>query len=506
MRRLASPHATAGAEARRRRAPRPRALPPWAWAAGKTGLHGLSIFGDLKYPADFQHFDYINPDAPKGGRMNFQPPYRYFNQSFSTFNTLNSFVLKGDAPPRMEMTFDTLMASAADEPDALYGLVAESVDVSDDLSTYTFHLRREARFNDGTPLTADDVAFSFMLLKEKGHPIIAEPLIPMVSVEAVDETVTVKLDDKRTRETILSIAGDLPIFSKAYYADAPVRFLLARRAARVRRLQGRRSRRRPLHRIPARRRLLGRRPAGQRRLRQLRHDPHRLLHRAAGGVRGLQEGRHHLPRGIHLDHLGEGVRLPGRDRRQGEEDDGVPDREAAVVPGLLLQQPAADASPTRARGWRSASPSTSNGRTPTCSSAPTRAPASLFGTSRIRRDRQARRGGARDPRTVPRRPAGRGFRRALRAAARPTDRAATGRSSSRPPTCSPAAGWKQMDNALVDEEARAARRRDPDRRAGLRAHPVAVGQQPEGARHHRDRSARSIRRNTPSASTPSTST
>ena len=194
-------------------------LAPWAWAAGKSGLHGLSVFGDLKYPADFANFAYINPDAPKGGRMNFQPPYRYFNQSFSTFNTLNSFVLKGDAPPRMEMCFDTLMASAEDEPDSLYGLIAESVDVSEDLSTYTFHIRPEARFQDGTLLISDDVAFSLMLIKEKGHPTLAEPLTPMVSVEAAESTVIVKLDDRRTRETILSIAGNVPIFSKEYYSD-----------------------------------------------------------------------------------------------------------------------------------------------------------------------------------------------------------------------------------------------------------------------------------------------
>ena len=162
------------------------ALPPWAWAAGKTGLHGLSIFGDLKYPADFKQFDDVNGAAPKGGRMNFQPPNWAYNQSPQTFNTLNSFVLKGDSPPRMEMTFDTLMTRASDEPDAIYGLVAESVDVSDDLSTYTFHLRPDARFNDGTPLTADDVAFSLMLIKEQGHPNISEPMQPMVKAEALD--------------------------------------------------------------------------------------------------------------------------------------------------------------------------------------------------------------------------------------------------------------------------------------------------------------------------------
>ena len=107
-------------------APLSAALPPWAWAAGKTGLHGLSVFGDLKYPAGFTQFDYVNANAPKGGRMNFQPPNWYFNQNTQTFNTLNTFVLRGDAPPRMELIFDTLMTRAADEPDAMYGLLAET--------------------------------------------------------------------------------------------------------------------------------------------------------------------------------------------------------------------------------------------------------------------------------------------------------------------------------------------------------------------------------------------
>ncbi len=194
-------------------------MQPWAWAAGKTGLHGLSIFGDLKYPAGFAHFDYIDPAAPKGGRMNFSPSYWVFNQSAQTFNTLNSFVLKGDAPPRMELTFDTLMTGAEDEADAVYGLVAESVAVSNDANVFTFTLREGARFHDGSPLTAEDVAFSLMLLKEKGHPQISQVIEPMAKAEAGDaQTVVVTLDGTQNRATILTIVG-LPIFSKAYYSS-----------------------------------------------------------------------------------------------------------------------------------------------------------------------------------------------------------------------------------------------------------------------------------------------
>ena len=190
---------------------------PWAWAAGKTGLHGLSVFGDLKYPAGFTQFDYVNANAPKGGRMNFQPPNWYFNQNVQTFNTLNSFVLRGDAPPRMEFVFDTLMMRAADEPDALYGLLAETVDVSEDGNVFTFHLRPEARFHDGSPLTAEDVAFSFMLIKKDGHPNLSQIIREMDKAEAADPaTVVVTLTGKQSRDTILTVAG-LPVFSKAFY-------------------------------------------------------------------------------------------------------------------------------------------------------------------------------------------------------------------------------------------------------------------------------------------------
>ncbi|OWK19508.1 hypothetical protein AJ88_42635 [Mesorhizobium amorphae CCBAU 01583] len=104
-------------------------LPGRAFAAIPTGvkMHGLSAFGDLKYKPDFAHFDYVNVDAPQGGTFNFLPPNWGYNQNTETFNTLNSFTPKGDAPPRMGMCFDSLMARALDEPDAIYGLIADGV-------------------------------------------------------------------------------------------------------------------------------------------------------------------------------------------------------------------------------------------------------------------------------------------------------------------------------------------------------------------------------------------
>lgn len=194
-------------------------LEPFAWAKGKSGLHGLSIFGDLKYPPDFKHFDYVNPAAPKGGIIRFAPPNWFYNQNVQTFNTLNSFVQKGDSPPRMELIFDTLMARATDEPDAVYGLLAESVAVSEDGNIFTFTLRDEARFHDGSPVTAEDVVFSLTLLKEKGHPNIAQIVRELVEATAVDAaTVQLTLSGQQSRDLIFTLCG-LPVFSKIYYSD-----------------------------------------------------------------------------------------------------------------------------------------------------------------------------------------------------------------------------------------------------------------------------------------------
>lgn len=183
--------------------------------------HGLSAFGDLKYPAGFERFDYVRPDAPRGGVFSQIPSTTFNNQSLFTFNTLNAFILKGDAAQGMELVFDTLMARASDEPDALYGLVARSVAVSGDGLAYRFRLRTEARFHDGSKLTADDVKWSLETLKAKGHPLVAQSIrdLDTVEIEAPD-AVVLRLSAKRTRDLPLTLAA-LPIFSKAYYAEKP---------------------------------------------------------------------------------------------------------------------------------------------------------------------------------------------------------------------------------------------------------------------------------------------
>jgi microcin C transport system substrate-binding protein len=194
-----------------------------AFAAVATGqpLHGLSAFGDLKYGPDFAHFDYVNVDAPKVGIFNFGPSQWVFNQNPYTFNTLNSFVAKGDAPPRMEMCFDSLMTGALDEPDSIYGLVAKTVTVSPDRNSFEFALRPEARFHDGSPLTAEDAAFSFKLFKESGHPDLLLSLTELTEAVAVDAgTLRLTFSGKQSDRTILDVAA-FPILSKAYFDKVP---------------------------------------------------------------------------------------------------------------------------------------------------------------------------------------------------------------------------------------------------------------------------------------------
>ena len=195
----------------------------FAFAAVEPGvkLHGVSAFGDLKYGPDFKRFDYVNPQAPKGGTFSFLPPNWAFNQNVQTYNTLNTFILRGDAPPRMELCFDTLMVRALDEPDALYCHLAEWVESSQDRNTWRFGLRPEARFHDDTPVLAKDVAFSYTVLKEEGHPNLASSLRDLTEAVAVDErTVEIRFSGDQSAQAILAAAA-IPVLSSAYYESNP---------------------------------------------------------------------------------------------------------------------------------------------------------------------------------------------------------------------------------------------------------------------------------------------
>ncbi|MFM9973835.1 MAG: extracellular solute-binding protein [Beijerinckiaceae bacterium] len=196
------------------------AMPRLAQAATdwSSASHGLSIFGDLLYPAGFTHFNYVNPQAPKGGTLSMQISSTAGNQSFNTFNSLNIFILKGEGAAGVGQIFDSLMTGTADEPDSLYGLVAERVLKTEDKPEWRFKLRSEARFHDGTPLTAEDVVFSLNLMKTKAHPVYQQLLRDLVAAEAeAPDVLRIELKANPPRDLIFTVAG-MPIFSKAYYS------------------------------------------------------------------------------------------------------------------------------------------------------------------------------------------------------------------------------------------------------------------------------------------------
>ena len=172
--------------------------------------HALSTFGDFKYPSEFKHFDYVNPQAPKGGRIS--------TNGGATFDTFNHFIVKGVPATGLGLLNDSLMERAADEPDTVYGLIAHSAEIAPDRRSITFYIRPEAKFSDGSLVTAADVVFTFETLKEKALPGIALPLRDVANAEAVDaHTVRYTFQGDRLRDLPMVVAG-LPVLSKAYYA------------------------------------------------------------------------------------------------------------------------------------------------------------------------------------------------------------------------------------------------------------------------------------------------
>jgi microcin C transport system substrate-binding protein len=179
--------------------------------------HGLSSFGDLALPADFKRLAYVNPDAPKGGLLSLQITSTGGNQNFDTFDTLNIFSKRGNGAAGMSATFDSLMSGNGDEPDSIYGLLARAVRVSPDKLGYRFLLRPEARFADGSKVTAADVKFSLDVLKQKAHPTYSQLLTEVDGVDAEgDDVVLVRLVKERSRDAHLVVSG-MPIFSAAWW-------------------------------------------------------------------------------------------------------------------------------------------------------------------------------------------------------------------------------------------------------------------------------------------------
>jgi microcin C transport system substrate-binding protein len=173
--------------------------------------NGLSLFGELKYPPGFKHFDYVNPDAPKGGTMKLS--------AIGTFDTLNPFVVKGVPAAGIGNLYDTLLTPAEDEASAEYGLVAESVEVAPDKKSVLYTIRPEAKFHDGSPMTPDDVVWTLQTLRTKGHPLYRSYYGDVIKVEKEGERgvrFSFKSADNRELPQIL---GQMPVLSKAYWSQ-----------------------------------------------------------------------------------------------------------------------------------------------------------------------------------------------------------------------------------------------------------------------------------------------
>jgi len=181
------------------------ALPAWA-------AHGYALWGDLKYPAGFAHFDYVNPQAPRGGDLRLVS-----NSRASTFDKYNPFTIKGSAPSYLsDVMFDSLLVGSLDETGSGYGLLAEDVSVAADGLSATFKLRPQARFHDGSPVLAADVKHSYdTLMGPYTSPAYKTMLEDVAGIDVVDDLTVRYRFRKPNRELPLTVGG-LPVFSRAW--------------------------------------------------------------------------------------------------------------------------------------------------------------------------------------------------------------------------------------------------------------------------------------------------
>jgi microcin C transport system substrate-binding protein len=184
-------------------------MPAWARAQDVAPAHGVAMHVDLKYGPEFEHFDYVNPNAPKGGTVTFA--------SIGTFDSLNPFIIKGTTADGLGFLFETLTVQSEDEPFSEYGLLAESIEMPEDRSWVAFTLRPQARWQDGKPVTVDDVIFSFDTLKEKGLPFYRAYYKNVIKAEPAGERRVKFTFEETTNRELPLILGQLPILPKHYY-------------------------------------------------------------------------------------------------------------------------------------------------------------------------------------------------------------------------------------------------------------------------------------------------
>jgi len=187
--------------------------------------HGYSFFGNLSYPEDYPHFDYVNPDAPKGGEISLYAP--------GTFDSMNPYARKGRAGRLSWMVYESLLGASEATGEPLpgdsynegYGLLAESLEYDRGKTWVIFHMRPEARFADGTPVTAHDVVFSHNLFLDQGLRSYAEAVRRRVtSAEALDDhTVRFEFAEGISRRSLIDQVGGTPVFPRAWYAETGAR-------------------------------------------------------------------------------------------------------------------------------------------------------------------------------------------------------------------------------------------------------------------------------------------
>lgn len=183
-------------------------LSSWSMADPEY-THGIAMHGDLKYPADFTHFDYVNPDAPKGGRV--------VQSSIGSFDSFNPFIVKGTPADGLGLLYDSLTSKSDDEPFSVYGLLAKRIRLPDDRRWVEFEMRPEARFSDGKPVTAEDVINTFRLLREKGSPFYRAYYADIIDIQALGpHRVRFEFAETENRELAL-IVGEVPILPKHYW-------------------------------------------------------------------------------------------------------------------------------------------------------------------------------------------------------------------------------------------------------------------------------------------------
>ena len=179
--------------------------------------HAYAQFGDIKYPAGFSHFEWVNPSAPKGGNVDLVPPLRITN-----FDKYNPFTLKGTAAPGLTaLVFETLLTGTFDEPTTAYGLLAEDVQVAADKLSVTFRLNAAARFHDGKPVTAADVKHTFDTLMSKQAAPQFRVVFADVTRAVVTGPLTIRFEFKSTSAELPLLVGGIPVFSRAWGAGKP---------------------------------------------------------------------------------------------------------------------------------------------------------------------------------------------------------------------------------------------------------------------------------------------